>query len=175
MFPSDKTFQREIAHFKSDHPAAEGGYGLTFLEATDTTTLPTFQATMQRLFPNEKIKHLTLEEERPIIKMRPLIEQIIERKLKRGELSEMLIAFSTIHRDLFSMIIIDNAHLLHQEALLWICSTLRSIQNENLFLLLVRDEAMFIKTVEKYRYPDWLWGRSIPVWLTTATELKPTE
>jgi transcriptional regulator with XRE-family HTH domain len=150
---------RMLHRLKTDRPAAEGGYGLARLSPGDQTTARHVVARIQTE-TDEKPLLIELPQRGPEIGRRALIGYIIGRPLRRGEFTDEW-ARRLVGERPYTLIFIDNAERLHPEALLWLCTNLRTVTDA--FVLVVHNWAKFVEVAGRNHDAAWVLGRSIPV------------
>jgi len=153
---SDLEFQ--LHRLKTAIPSAQGGYGLAMLLPEDTVTVPRIIKRI-RQETADRVALAQLPTQGPKVKLRQLVECLVERSLNRGEQTDDVLR-AQIWRQ-YNIIVIDRAERLHHSTLMWICSNLRSVADA--FLLVVRDQEMFMRMIDKTNQPAWVLGRSINV------------
>ena len=156
--PKESHLEFGLYRLKTATPRAQGGYGLAILLPEDTITVQRFMDKVHRETADQ-IVLAQLPRQGAKIKLRQLVENIVGRPLQRGESTDGVIQRQI--RGQYNIIVTDNAERLHYSTLLWICSNLRSIVEA--FLLVVRDEEIFMKMVDKTIDPGWTLGRSISI------------
>jgi hypothetical protein len=159
IWPFQEDLNRLLNRLKTDRPAAEGGYGLAQLAAGDQTTARRVVARIQAE-TSENPLLIELPARGPEIRRRALIGYIIGRPLRRGEFTDEWSQRLVVERP-YTLIFIDNAERLHPEALLWLCTNLRTVTDA--FILVVHHWEKFIEVAGRNHDVAWVLGRSIPV------------
>lgn len=161
--PAGQTAEDELAmvlyRLKTDTPRAQGGYGLAQLAPGDQTTAQRVVARIQAE-TDEKPLLIELPARGPEIRRRALLGYIIGRPLRQGEFTDEW-ARRLVGERPYTLIFIDNAERLHPEALLWLCTNLRTVTGA--FILVVHNWEKFIEVAGRNHDVAWVLGRSIPV------------
>ena len=155
-----------LYRLKTDTPRAQGGYGLAQLAPGDQTTARRVVARIQTE-TDENPLLIELPARGPEIRRRALIGYIIGRPLRRGEFTDESARRLVVERP-YTLIFIDNAERLHPEALLWLCTNLRTVTGA--FVLIVHNWEKFIEVAGRNHDVAWVLGRSIPVDLVGLVE-----
>jgi transcriptional regulator with XRE-family HTH domain len=164
--PVQEDLNRMLRRLKTERPAAEGGYGLAQLAPGDQTTARRVVARIQ-VETDEKPLLIELPARGPEIRRRALIGYIIGRPLRQGEFTDEWARRLVVERP-HTLIFIDNAERLHPEALLWLCTNLRTVTDA--FVLVVHNWEKFIEVAGRNHDVAWVLGRSIPVDLVGLVE-----
>jgi len=156
------SLSQSIQWWKDDTPAVEGGYGLALVEENDNESIPAALLKISE-FTQERVKLIDLatDKHKPI-KLRQMMEMIVDRKLLTGEFTKEIVADIAGRRP-FSMIWMDHAELLDYDTLRWLCSRLKELSD--LFILIVRDVKAFDELISENgnNYRDWILGRAIDI------------
>lgn len=148
-----------LYRLKTDTPRAQGGYGLAQLTPGDQTTARRVVTRIQAE-TDENPLLIELPARGPEIRRRALIGYIIGRPLRQGEFTDEW-ARRLVGERPYTLIFIDNAERLHPEALLWLCTNLRTVTGA--FILVVHNWEKFIEVAGRNHDAAWVLGRSIPV------------
>jgi len=157
--PVQEDLDRLLRRLKTDRPAAEGGYGLAQLAPGDQTTARRVVARIQAETDEHPLL-IELPARGPEIRRRALIGYIIGRPLRQGEFTDEWARRLVVERP-YTLIFIDNAERLHPEALLWLCTNLRTVTGA--FILVVHNWEKFVEVAGRNHDVAWVLGRSIPV------------
>lgn len=166
IWPVQEDLRWLLHRLKTDRPAAEGGYGLAQLMPGDQTTTRRVVARIQAE-TDENPLLIELPARGPEIRQRALIGYIIGRPLRQGEFTDEWARRLVVERP-YTLIFIDNAERLHPEALLWLCTNLRTVTGA--FILVVHNWEKFIEVAGRNHDVAWVLGRSIPVDLVGLVE-----
>lgn len=157
--PAEDELAMVLYRLKTDTPRVQGGYGLAQLAPGDQTTARRVVARIQAE-TDENPFLIELPARGPEIRRRALIGYIIGRPLRQGEFTDEWARRLVAERP-YTLIFIDNAERLHPEALLWLCTNLRTVTGA--FVLIVHNWEKFAEVAGRNHDAAWVLGRSIPV------------
>jgi len=146
-------YDKAMSDLKTASPAAEGGYGMSELPLSDSTTVNHFVTKARAA--GETVALATLAAGKGAI--RDIVSSIVGRQLDRGEVTGETFEREVEHQ--YTVIVIDHAEHLAPDALLWVCSHMRT--STDLFLLVSRSTEMWKKVLEGTGRSEWAGSRSI--------------
>lgn len=158
MTPYDE-LARELHYLKTTTPRVEGCYGIIITEESET--IESLCKHIEQLPSNERVLHLNLSTSPTTLKLRQLINALLEEDTGRQGIPSLTIRLKRLkkhHANSYTIAIIEHAQRLNIETFSWLVSNMRTIID--LFILVFPNENAFDQLVRRSRLDrGWTFGR----------------